>query len=136
MSIIDPNIVRENEQVARRAYDQKDYVLCFLLAHALVESLLRAFLERSRKETFHELIGFYKEYLEAEGQTEPTFIEELTELNRRRNRVIHQLWRKGYSATNEKLEPACRGAFMVYGLFIEWLETFKPEIIDLGFEYD
>lgn len=44
--------------------------------------------------------------------------------------------RPAHSATNQKLEPACRAAFIVYGLFIEWLETFNPEITESGFEYE
>ena len=66
---INPTVVRENENVAQRAHRQGDYVLCFLLAHALVESLLRTFLERSGKESFNDLIDFYRELMEYEGQT-------------------------------------------------------------------
>jgi len=60
----------------------------------------------------------------------------IAKFNQRRNRVVHQLWIGGYSATNEKLEPACRGAFIIFGLLIEGLETFDPEITESGFEYD
>jgi hypothetical protein len=134
--VVDPAIVKENENISRRAYEQGDYVLCFLLSHALVESLLRAFLERAGNETFNDLIIAYDKYLKTEGQTNSEFVKELTELNRRRNRVVHQLWGKGYSVTNKKLEPACRGAFIVFGLFIEWLETFDPEITESGFDYE
>ena len=133
---VDPKIVKENEAVARRAYEQGDYVLCFLLSHALMEALLRAFLGQTGKETFNDLVIAYKEFLKSEGQAESTFAKELTEFNQRRNRVVHELWKRGYSVTNGKLEPACRGAFIVLGLFIEWLETFDPEITESGFEYE
>jgi hypothetical protein len=134
--IINPKIIKENESFARSAYEKGDYVLCFLLSHALVESLLRAFLSQTGKESFNELIVAYEKFLKSEGQTELTFVNELTRFNRRRNKVVHELWKTGYSATNKKLEPACRGAFTIFGLLIEWLETFDPEITESGFEYE
>jgi hypothetical protein len=134
--IINPKIIKENESFARRAYEQGDYVLCFLLSHALIESLLRAFLSQTGKESFNELILAYENFLKSESQTELTFVNELNKFNRRRNRVVHELWRTGYSATNEKLETACRGAFTIFGLLIEWLVTFDPEITEAGFEYE
>ena len=134
--IVDRAVVSENESAARRAYERADYVLCFLLAPALVEALLRAFLSRTGRERFDELITAYGTYLTGQGQSEPAFVEELTQFNRRRNRVIHNLWKRGYSATNRTLEPACRATFMTLGLFIEWLETFDPEITEAGFHYD
>lgn len=134
--IIDRRVVAENETVARKAYERGDYVLCFLLAHSLVEALLRAFLGRTGRERFDDLIDAYKQYLDTEGQSEPAFVDELIQFNRRRNRVVHNLWKYGYSATNQKLEPVCRAAFMMFGLFIEWLETFDPEITEAGFSYE
>jgi hypothetical protein len=132
--VIDPVIVKENEKVARRAYVQGDYVLCYLLSHALIESLLRAFLEQTGNESFNDLIIAYDKFLKSSGQTNSLFFKELTEFNRRRNRVVHQLWANGYFATNEKLESACRNAFLMLGLFTEWLETFDPKISELGFD--
>jgi HEPN domain-containing protein len=134
--VVDRAVVSENESAARRAYERADYVLCFLLSHALVEALLRAFLSRTGREQFDDLITAYGAYLTRQGQSEPDFVEELTQFNRRRNRVIHNLWKYGFSATNRTLEPACRAAFMMLGLFIEWLETFDPEITEAGFHYD
>jgi hypothetical protein len=134
--IVNPIIVKENEKVARRAFEQGDYVLCFLLSHALIESLLRGFLEQTGDGSFNNLIVAYEIYLKSEGQTNLTFVKELTEFNRRRNRVVHQLWKKGYSITNEKLESACQNAFLLLGLFTEWLETFDPKITEIGFDYE
>jgi hypothetical protein len=132
--VVDPIIVKENENVARRAYEQGDFVLCFLLSHSLIESLLRAFLGQIGNESFNNLIVAYEDLMTLQGQVGSVFVKELTEFNRRRNRIIHHLWKNGYSATNEKLEPACRSAFIVFGLLIEWLETFDPEITESGFE--
>lgn len=134
--VVDPIIVKENESVARKAYERGDFVLCFLLSHALIESLLRAFLGQTGKEGFNDLIIAYEKFLKLNDQTGSVFVKELTEFNKRRNRVVHELWQKGYSATNDKLEPACQGAFIVFGLFIEWLETFDPEITESGFDYE
>jgi hypothetical protein len=134
--VINSIILAENEYVARRAYDQGELVLCFLLTRTLIESLLRAFLNKFGNESFNDLIIGFENFMKSEGQKDSVFIKELTKFNRQRNKVIHQLWKNGYSATNEKLEIACRGAFIVYGLLIEWLETFDPTIIKSGFDYD
>jgi hypothetical protein len=129
-------IIVDNEGAAQAAYQRGDYVACFLLMHSLIEALLRAFLGKAKRASFDDLIKAYEEFLNRENRASGTFVHELTQLNRRRNRVVHGLWGHGYTVTNRELAPACRAAFQVYGLFIEWLETFDPEITDLGFEYD
>ena len=134
--VVNREIVADNEAAAQAAYQRGDYVSCFLLEHSLIEALLRAFLGKTKRENFDALIKAYETFLTQECQAGTTFVKELTAFNRRRNRVIHELWEKGYTVTNEKLAPACQAAFQVYGLFIEWLETFDPEITDFGFEYE
>lgn len=130
-------IIRDNEVAAARALEEKNFVHAYLLVHALVESLLRMFMrDHNEKTTFHALVEAYRQFLREQEYPEPTFVQELTEFNRRRNRTTHQLWRKGFSFTNRQVEPAARAAVTMYGLFIEWLETFDPEITALGFEYD
>jgi hypothetical protein len=86
--------------------------------------------------TIHALIERYKRFLEEQEYPEPTFVKELTDFNRRRNRIVHQLWRKGFSFTNRQAEPAARAAVTVYGLLIEWIETFDLTIKAKGFRYD
>ena len=130
---IDKALVNDNENAARSAYQRKDYVSCFLLIHSIVEALLRAFLTKTRQERFADLITAYEKYLQQEGQTRSTFVDELIKFNQRRNRIIHELWEKGYSATNNVSEPACCAAFIIYGYLIEWLEIFQPEITDFEF---
>lgn len=134
--VINREIVADNEAAAQAAYQRGDYVSCFLLMHALIEALLRAFLGKAKRESFDDLIKAYEKALLQDGQSDATFVKELTEFNRRRNRIIHQLWEKGYTMTNEKLAPTCQATFQIYGLFIEWIETFDPEITDFGFEYE
>lgn len=131
-------IVRDNEQAAAQALADGNYVQVYLLVHALIEALLRLFLHISEgtNTSFHHLIQKYRSYLEKEHYQIPTFIDELTQFNQRRNRIVHQLWRRGFSFTNRQTEPAARTAVMMYGLFIEWLETFDPEITQIGFRYD
>ncbi len=130
-------IVRDNESAVARALEDKNFLYAYLLVHALVESLLRVFLRDDRREaSFHELIESYKRFLAQEDYPEPTFVSELAEFNRRRNRITHQLWRNGHSFTNEQAQSAAEAAVMMYGLFIEWLDTFDPEITTRGFEYD
>ncbi|MBN2551089.1 MAG: hypothetical protein JXB15_18145 [Anaerolineales bacterium] len=133
---ITQEIIADNEAAAQAAFQRGDYVSCFLLTHSLIEALLRVFLGKTEKESFYDLIKSYEEYLLQQYQKDRTFVNELTEFNRRRNRVIHQLWEKGYTPTNARLSSACKGAFQMYGLFIEWLETFDPEILEYGFEYE
>ena len=135
-SVINRTIIEDNEAAAQIAYQHGDYIACVLLIHSLVEALLRAFLTKTKKERFCELITAYKECLQEAGQQNLTFVDELTKFNQRRNRIVHELWRTGYTVTNGKLEPACQAAFRMYGLFVEWLETFDPEITDFGFEYE
>jgi len=129
-------IVRDNEAAVAHALAAGEFIQAYLLVHALMESLLRVFLKVHEETTFHALIERYKGFLLEQGQPEPTFVKELAEFNRRRNRIVHQLWRKGFSFTNRQVEPAASAAVMVYGLFIEWLETFDPEIKAAGFKYD
>ena len=129
-------IVQDNEAAAARAIAAGEFIQAYLIVHALIESLLRIFLKVHEDTTFHALIDRYKRFLEEQKYPEPTFVKELTEFNRRRNRIVHQLWRTGFSFTNRQAEPAASAAVMVYGLFIEWLETFEPTIKAVGFKYD
>jgi hypothetical protein len=130
-------IIRDNEYAARLALDQQNYVQAFLLVHALIESLLRHFLDWHEEHfTFNTLIKEYEDFLKRERYPHPTFVKELIEFNRRRNRVVHQLWKKGYSFTNRQLKDSAFAAVAIYGLLIEWVEAFDPEIIELGFQYD
>ena len=139
MSEIGPgssSIVRDNEAAAARAIEEQNHLQAYFLVHTLVESLLRAFLQEDREVKFSSLIDGYKRFLAEQYYPAPTFVKELTEFNKRRNRIVHQLWRRGFSFTNKQAEPAARAAVTMYALLIEWLETFDPEIIKLGFEYD
>jgi hypothetical protein len=131
-------IVKDNEQATAQSLADGQFVQGFLLIHALIEALLRLFLRIPEEDrvSFDGLIQRYRFYLDEQQYPIPTFIEELTQFNRRRNRIVHQLWRKGYSFTNRQTEPAARGAVLMYGLLIEWLETFDPEITQIGFQYD
>jgi hypothetical protein len=130
-------IVQDNEEAVRDALDQKNYVQAFVLTHALVESLLRHFLDRQDDRLgFHDLVGLYEKYLRQQSYPFPTFIKELKAFNQRRNRVIHQLWKHGYTHTNCRLKDAASAAVIMYGLFIEWLETFDSDITKIGYHYD
>jgi len=131
-------IIKDNEQAAAQALANGHYVEAYLFVHALVEALLRLFLRVPQEKDvgFAKLIQKYQAYLKKEGYPFPTFLDELTQFNRRRNRIVHQLWRRGYSFTNRQAEPAAHAAVMMYGLLIEWLETFDPEITQVGFQYD
>ena len=130
-------IIGDNEGAVRAALDRGDNLQAFLLVHSLVESLLRIFLHVHEKEvTFSQLIQRYKKFLKKYSPGVATFVEELTQFNQRRNRIVHELWKKGYTLTNRQAEDAASGAVLMYGLFIEFLQTFDPELSHKGFEYD
>ena len=129
-------IVRDNEAAVKAAFQRGDNVQAFLLVHALVESLLRAFLHIQEEDVkFSRLIQHYEAYLKEHSPGISTFIDELTQFNRRRNRIVHQLWRKGFSFTNRQDKDAAAAAVLMYGLLIEFLQTFEPELAKKGFEY-
>ena len=131
-------IIKDNEQAAAEALAAGNFLQTYLLVHALIEALLRLFLRmpEDKDVSFANLVQEYRSYLERQHYPFPTLIGELTQFNRRRNRIVHQLWRKGHSFTNRQTEPAARAAVMMYGLLIEWLETFDSEITHIGFRYD
>ena len=138
MALVDFSlIVSDNEKTVRAALDRGDYVQAFLLVHVLIESLLRTFLRTADSNaTFAELIQEYKRFLEQQSPGIAIFIEELTLFNRRRNRIVHELWRKGYTYTNRQAKDAAGTAVIMYGLFIEFLQTFDPESEEKGYQYD
>ena len=130
------DIIADNEQAAARALSEGDFLYAYLLIHSLIEALLRAFLQipENNSSTFNELIKKYENYLRRENYQKLSFVDELTKFNRRRNRIIHELWSKGYTITNVQAESAARAAVFMYGLFIEWLETFDSDISSFGFK--
>ncbi|GEM_PF-1301847 len=130
-------VIADNERAARQAFELGDNVSCFLLIHALVEGLLKDFLQRHGKCRFKDLIDDYRSYVKSMCQG-PEFVAELTAFNKRRNRVVHDLWAHGYTWTNsrQKLVLACQAGMIMYGLFVEWLETFDPSITEVGYHYD
>jgi len=130
-------VVADNETAARVALDKGNYISAFLLIHVLVESLLRAFLRNDNEShSFASLVSQYDQYLRQEDYPVPTFVDELKEFNRRRNRIVHQLWRKGYTLTNKWAKSPANAAVAMYGLFIEWLTTFDDELGEFGFRFD
>ena len=131
-------IVSDNESAAKAAFDRGDFLQSFLLIHALTDALLRSFLQipNDRQMTFDKLIKSYQLFLEDQKYPKAQFVSELTSFNRRRNRITHELWAKGYSATNLQAEQAASVAITVYSLFIEWLSTFDAEVSQSGFDYD
>src|SRR3990167_7106736 len=124
-------IVADNESVVQSALISNNYVQAFLLVHSLIESLLRALLNKldpNSELCFSDLIKGYEARLAEEYYPSPTFVEELTEFNRRRNRVIHRLWRNGFTHTNNNLKDAAEAAVHLYSLFIEWLQIFDDDL--------
>jgi len=121
-------VIVDNERAARQAFERGDNVSCFLLIHVLVEGLLRDFLQRHGKCRFRDLIDDYLSSCMRSMHQGPEFAAELTAFNKRRNQVVHDLWARGYTWTNsrQKLALACQAGMIMYGLFVEWLETFDP----------
>ena len=129
-------IIKDNEGAVQEAFDRGDYLQAFILIHTMLESLLRLFLNvKDEKVNFSSLIKRYDKFLENEHYPVKTLVDELIQFNRRRNKIIHQLWGKGYSYTNRQSKGAAEAALILYGLSIEFLETWDPEITRIGFEY-
>ena len=129
-------IIQDNEKASRDALDRGNYVIAFLLIHALIESLLRLFLDETDEDIkFSSLIKKYEKFLKEQDYQLPTLVKEFTQFNKRRNRITHQLWKKGYSFTNKQAKLAADRAMILYGLTIEFLETWDPNITKIGFEY-
>ncbi len=129
-------IINDNEKAAKDAFARGDYLQAFLLIHTLLESLLRMFLnEMDDRTTFAALISKYEQFLNKQNYPIKTLVKELREFNKRRNRIIHELWKKGYSYTNRQAKSASNTALMLYGLSIEFLETWNSEMKRIGFRY-
>ncbi|MHB1664973.1 MAG: hypothetical protein ACYCT7_06915 [bacterium] len=130
-------IIKDNENILAGALEHGDYVKSILLAYSLIESLLRMFLNEHNEEIkFTTLIKKYKDFLLEEKYVVPTFVKELQDFNKRRNRIIHQLWSKGYTFTNRQAEDAAVVSVNMYGLFIEFLQTLDENLIKIGFKYE
>ena len=130
-------IIGDNEKAVRLALQRGDHVQAFLLVHSLVESLLRIFLARTRgDEKFQQLVQAYRVILEQESPGITSFVEELTQFNRRRNRIVHELWRKGYTYTNHHARDAATSAVAMYGLLVEFVQTYDPTVAETGFRLD
>jgi len=130
-------IIADNEKTVQSALDSGNYFQAFLLVHSLIESLLRAFLNELEPEKdlrFAELVDRYKKHLTKIEYAVPSFVDELTQFNRRRNRIVHRLWRYGFTYTNNSSKDAAHSAANLYGLFIDWLQTFDEGLADLGFK--
>lgn len=130
----EPAIVKDNETAVARSLAEGNYVQAYLLVHALTESLLRGVLDQSDRSSFNDLIRAYELFLQHNHYPTPEFVDELTQFNRRRNRMVHELFRKGFTATNNQAKQAATTAVMMYGLLIEWFATFDDSIAAKGFE--
>jgi hypothetical protein len=98
-------------------------------------ALLRASLEvHDEHKTFSSLVDKYESFLLENYAGPLTFVDDLRKMNQRRNRIVHELWQKGFTETNKRASSAAQAAIWTCGLLIEWLETFDPEIADHGFK--
>ncbi len=127
-------VVQDNELAVARSLAEGNFVQAYLLVHALTESLLRAVLAQDDDRlSFNDLIGAYRTLLCQNSYPIPTFVDELVQFNRRRNRIVHQLWQRGFTVTNAQTESAAFAAVKMYGLLIEWFGTFDDSISRRGF---
>lgn len=129
-------IIEDNERAVADYLDRGDYLQAVLFIHTLLESLLRLFLNETGKEIrFNTLIKRYEHFLESQNHPK-TLVDELDKFNKRRNRIVHELWRKGYSYTNHQSKEIAFGAVNLYSLTVEFIETWNSEITEFGFEID
>ena len=128
------NPIEDLENKAVEFFEQREFLVSFLLFHTLTEALLRAFLRKGDKETrFSNLVKDLESFLctppyaQPRGSVQRT-IKQLTEYNQFRNRIIHNLWKHGYSRWNILCKEAARQAYIIYLLTAEYLETFSDEL--------
>ena len=130
-------IVKDNEKAAQTALDRGDYLQAFILIHTLLESLMRVFLKLTDENLkFHQLIERWEDFLKHQHSGIKSFVKELTEINRRRNRIVHELWGKGYTFTNRQAKDAAIASIQMYSLFIEFLQTYSEDLEEQGFRPD
>jgi hypothetical protein len=128
------SVVQDNESAVARSLGDGNFVQAYLLIHALTESLLRAVLgQEDDRLSFNDLVNAYRMFLDQNNYPTSKFVDELVQFDRRRNRIVDQLWRKGFTVTNDHTELAARAGVMMYGLLIEWLSTFHDSIAQKGF---
>ena len=129
--------IKDNEGAVARALQQGNYVLSYLIVHSLIELLLRKFLCVPQEEEydFADLVKSYKEHMLSRHHANALFENELTHFNLRKHRFSAQIRERGFSAVNEQTRDQAATAVKVYGLLIEYLETFDANIREMGFDY-
>ncbi len=129
--------IKDNEGAVARALQQGNYILSYLIVHSLIELLLRTFLcvPQEEESDFADLVKSYKEHMLSQHHADALFENELTQFNLRRDRFFAQIRERGFSTVNEQTRAQAAMAVNVYGLLIEYLETFDANIGEMGFDY-
>jgi len=129
-----PRIVKDLESQAYKFWIRGDYYISYLIFYSLIEGALRDFLEVSSDADVRlcDLISRLEEFLETPPYTQlkssiKNTIENLTRFRKHRNKLVHDLWRYGYSELNQKSKQLAQKAFMTYLLDTEYLGTFNEE---------
>jgi len=117
--------IKDNIQAADNSFNERNYLFTFLLNYSLCESVLRIALNCHKKSaSFKELIELYEKYLKDRNYPYNTFNRELRAMNSRRNRIVHDLWKYGYSKINKNSKGSAQMSSIVFSLLLEWFETF------------
>lgn len=127
-------IVKDLEIQAYRFWKKGDCYVAYLIFHSLIEGALRDFLNicPDTELRFCDLIDRLAKFLETPPYTQPKdpvhrTIDRLTKFNRARNKLVHNLWRYGYSQLNQKSKRLSQQAFVTYVLEVEYLGTFNED---------
>jgi len=127
-------IIQDLEKQAYKYWKNGDYYISFLLFHSLLEGALRDFLKIpfDKDLKFSELIDKLQIFLTTEPYKQPEeqpgeLTENLKKFNKARNKLIHNLWKYGYSDLNKKSKRLAQKAFITYNLELEYLATFDEE---------
>lgn len=127
-------VIKDLEEKAYNFYKSGEYYISYLIIFSLLEGSLRDFLKISNESeiNFYDLIerlGIFLKtppYKQPESSVKRT-VDNLHQLRKFRNNIVHSLWQYGYKELNQKTKALARRAFLTYILHIEYLGTFSEE---------
>lgn len=127
-------VIKDLEEKAYKFYKRGEYYISYLIIFSLLEGSLRDFLKvyPEVEINFFDLIERLGKFLEIPPYKQPESsvkrtVDNLHQLRKFRNNIVHSLWQYGYKELNQKTKPLARRAFLTYILHIEYLGTFSEE---------
>jgi hypothetical protein len=127
-------VIKDLEEKAYKFYKNGEYYISYLILFSLLEGSLGDFLKipPEIEIRFYNLIEKLGNFLETSPYKQPEnsvnrTIDNLHQLRKVRNNIVHSLWQYGYKELNQKAKILARKAFLTYILNVEYLGTFNEE---------